>query len=97
MKFEWDERKRKANLAKHGIDFVDAVTIWRGEVIDPESSSVDRGELRIVAIGRTEGNAKFVAIVYTNRKGVRRIISARAARRYERTYYQSKFGRSPPR
>jgi uncharacterized DUF497 family protein len=24
MDFEWDERKRQANIAKHGIDFVGA-------------------------------------------------------------------------
>jgi uncharacterized DUF497 family protein len=23
MKFEWDERKRRENIAKHGIDFAD--------------------------------------------------------------------------
>jgi uncharacterized DUF497 family protein len=24
MKYEWDENKRAANLAKHGVDFIDA-------------------------------------------------------------------------
>ena len=24
MRYEWDERKRAANLEKHGLDFVDA-------------------------------------------------------------------------
>ena len=24
MKYEWDENKRVANLAKHGVDFIDA-------------------------------------------------------------------------
>jgi len=25
--FEWDERKARANLEKHGIDFADAATV----------------------------------------------------------------------
>jgi len=27
MKYEWDEAKRAANLAKHGVDFADAVGV----------------------------------------------------------------------
>ena len=26
--FEWDEAKRKANLVKHGVDFVDALEVF---------------------------------------------------------------------
>lgn len=26
--FEWDEKKRQANLEKHGLDFVDAIKIF---------------------------------------------------------------------
>jgi len=28
MRFEWDERKRLANLEKHGLDFIDAVAVF---------------------------------------------------------------------
>jgi uncharacterized protein len=31
MRFEWDERKRLSNLAKHGLDFLDADLIFRGQ------------------------------------------------------------------
>ena len=27
MEFEWDEGKRRSNLEKHGVDFVDAMLI----------------------------------------------------------------------
>jgi len=30
MFFEWDETKRQANLAKHLIDFADAVKVFEG-------------------------------------------------------------------
>jgi uncharacterized protein len=47
MNYEWDEAKRKANIAKHGIDFADvALFDWEG-VDDRE----DYGELREIALG----------------------------------------------
>ena len=30
MRFEWDESKRRANLAKHLVDFQDAARIFDG-------------------------------------------------------------------
>jgi len=30
MEFEWDNTKRKLNIKKHGIDFVDAPTVFDG-------------------------------------------------------------------
>jgi uncharacterized DUF497 family protein len=30
MDFEWDEAKRRANILKHGIDFVDAIEAGSG-------------------------------------------------------------------
>ena len=34
MLFEWDERKRLINLAKHLIDFRDAIRIFEGPVFE---------------------------------------------------------------
>ena len=34
MLFEWDESKRQANLAKHRIDFQDAIGIFDGPVFE---------------------------------------------------------------
>jgi len=31
MKFEWDETKRRENLAKHGLDFADALYFTKGK------------------------------------------------------------------
>ena len=31
QRFEWDETKAKRNLRKHGIDFEDAITVFRDE------------------------------------------------------------------
>jgi hypothetical protein len=57
MRFEWDERKRLSNLAKHGLDFVRAV-----EVFDRPSftyQSARPGEERWVTVGMA--NERLVA------------------------------------
>ena len=93
MEFEWDEDKRLGNNEKHGIDFIDAATIWLGDVIDPATERSIAGEDRKMALGAAGQDETVIAVVYTMREGVRRIISARRARRYERKNYQDEFGR----
>jgi uncharacterized protein len=34
MEFEWDEAKRAANLAKHGVDFEDVLPMFEREVVE---------------------------------------------------------------
>lgn len=60
MEFEWDEAKREANIAKHGIDFLFAQALFDGRpVITAESP---RGaEDRYATTGRIEG--RFVTAV----------------------------------
>jgi len=93
MEFEWDEGKRLSNLEKHGIDFNRARTIWRGDVIDPAAERRVEDEVRRLALGVVGKDEIVIAVVYTDRGEVRRIISARRATRYERQRYQSEFGR----
>ena len=35
MDSEWDEAKRRANILKHGLDFVAAVKVFDGWFIEP--------------------------------------------------------------
>jgi uncharacterized DUF497 family protein len=86
MSFEWDAAKSAANLAKHGIDFMDAVGIFDGPVLEKADRRRDYGEERIAAIGLLTGIELYV--VYTRRADRRRIISARRANRYERQAYR---------
>lgn len=79
MEFEWDPNKDVANLKKHGLDFSTAVLIFGQPVF--VISSDRQGEERYRAIGRLGG--VIVAVVYTDRGSVRRIISARRARKNE--------------
>jgi uncharacterized protein len=39
--FTWDEKKRKLNLAKHGIDFRDAEVIFDGPLVTVEDTRED--------------------------------------------------------
>jgi uncharacterized protein len=80
MLFEWDEAKRQTNLAKHYIDFQDAIRVFDGPVFERMDSR--RGEDRVMAIGSVE-NIEIV-VVYVMRGKRHRIISARRAHRHER-------------
>ena len=58
--FDWDKRKSKSNLDKHGIDFDDAVEIFYGPVILRRSDR--NNEERWIAIGFLE--SRFIAVVF---------------------------------
>jgi uncharacterized DUF497 family protein len=50
MRFEWDDSKRAANLAKHGLDLLRAAMLFDGRPVFTRSSQ--RGdELRFVTVG----------------------------------------------
>jgi len=59
-RFEWDERKRLANLAKHGIDFVRAARIFDGPTIERPDDRRDYGEPRTIALGEAGGDILVV-------------------------------------
>jgi uncharacterized DUF497 family protein len=88
LRLEWDERKRRANLAKHGIDFAALDQMFAGDLVEEVDARRDYGEKRIKAIG--EMNGVVVSVVYTWRGARRRLISARKARADERKEYQAK-------
>jgi hypothetical protein len=42
MRFEWDERKRLANLEKHGLDFFDVIGVFEApHVVVPSARKRD--------------------------------------------------------
>jgi uncharacterized protein len=90
MLFEWDESKRQANLAKHHLDFQDAIRIFDGPVFERAESR--HGEDRIFAIGLMEGIE--IVVVYAIRGKRQRIISARRAHRDERQDYANHLRRA---
>ena len=88
MEFEWDLRKAAANLAKHGVSFGEAATVFGdplGRIVsDPRHSS---DEERFVMLGLSQ-DRRLLAVMYVDRREVIRIISARLATGYERRNYE---------
>jgi len=90
--FEWDTKKNALNVRKHGIDFVDACTIFDGPCLERVDDLLDYGEDRMVAFG--ELGPYVVAVVYVARGIHRRLISARLATQQERkAFYEAIYGK----
>jgi uncharacterized protein len=90
--FDWDKRKSELNLAKHGIDFDDASEVFYGPILLRQSNR--NNEERWIAVGHS--NDRLIAVIFTRRADVIRIISARRARKNEeREYRNAKMGRPP--
>lgn len=87
MRFDWDEAKRETNLRKHGIDFLDAETVFAGLTVTIEDDRMAYGERRFVTFGALE--SQVVAVVHTESEDVIRIISIRKATRSEEKGYFS--------
>lgn len=89
--FEWDEVKRRANLAKHRLDFRDADLVFSEPYLKlPARPAGD--EVRHRAIGHV--GESLVAVIYTERGEALRIISMRKARNDERRlFHQALHGR----
>ena len=87
MEFEWDEAKRRSNLAKHGVDFTDAAQVLADAQLILEDTRRDYGEQRCLAFG--EMNRLLFVVAFTLRDGAFRIISARRANSRERRFYES--------
>jgi hypothetical protein len=86
MGFEFDPQKSDRNLAKHGIDFIEAQRLWN----DPnllEIPARTEDEPRLIVIGQID--AKHWSAVITYRDDNIRIISARQSREEEVVLYES--------
>ena len=95
MKFEWDEKKRKINIQKHGIDFEEAKTVFYDEeaLLIPDlkhSSSEDR--FIILGISK-KTNLLTVCHCYRENEEIIRIINARKATAKEKKQYVARKGK----
>ena len=88
MKYEWDENKRAANLAKHDVDFIDAENFDWLSAIETIDDRFNYSEVRWTALGLI-GNRLYV-LTYTVRGENIRLISLRKANKCERESYEEK-------
>jgi uncharacterized DUF497 family protein len=89
MNVDWDPAKNRTNHAKHGISFEDAKAVYhdpdRLEVLDHREYGEERWAV-IGAFGRV-----IIYVIYTERSGSVRLISARKATPDEEAdYYAAK-------
>ncbi|MCL2380730.1 MAG: BrnT family toxin [Treponema sp.] len=85
FEFEWDSEKERENIREHGVEFKVATRVffdyYRMERYDDDSSD---NEDRWQTIGFYDD---VLFVVYTERRGSIRIISARIAEPFERRIY----------
>ena len=84
LRFEWDPKKAAANLAKHGVSFEEALTVFSdpvARIFDDEDHSLE--EAREIIIGHSM-KRRLLLICFTARGTSIRIFSARKATRRER-------------
>jgi uncharacterized DUF497 family protein len=88
MDFEWDPDKATRNLAKHGVSFHEAATVFGDPLaitfFDPDHSE---DEDRFLTFGLSSAG-RLLVVSHTDRGDRTRIISARRATRRERKQYE---------
>lgn len=88
LKFAWDEVKAATNLAKHGVSFEEAATVF-GDPLAISFDDPDRAgaEHRFLTFGMSE-KSRILLVVNGGRGRTVRIISARKATKHERGIYE---------
>ena len=88
MRFEADPAKAAQNLKKHKASFEEAASVFGDSMAytfpDPDHSV---GEERWLTFGMSR-MGRILAIIYTERRGTIRLISARHATKHERSIYE---------
>ncbi len=90
MIFVWDDDKNKKNIAKHGVSFEEAKSVFFDDfaklIADPDHSE---HEDRFILLGLSS-NIKLLVVVhvYKEEDEIVRIISARKATTKEQKFYQ---------
>ena len=86
MQYEWDEKKRAANLARHNVDFSMATDFEWDAALETVDNRYNYGEERWVTLGYI--GKRLHVLVYTLRAETIRIISLRRANKREKEYYE---------
>jgi len=88
MQFEWNNEKAVSNLAKYGVSFEEAKTVFDDslyiDLYDPDHSE---DEERYLIVGQSN-QGRLLIVSYTERRDSVRLISAREVTRTERGAYE---------
>jgi len=88
LRFEWDPEKAAENLAKHGVAFEEAATVFR-DTLSATGSDPDHSfdEERFITFGVSTAG-RLLVVAHTDREDTIRIISARPVTPRERKIYE---------
>ena len=88
MEFEADPVKAAQNFKKHKVSFEESASVFGDPMAytfaDPDHSV---SEARWLTFGMS-GKGRVLAVIYTERRGKVRLISARVATKHERKIYE---------
>ena len=90
VRVSYDPAKRERTLAERGLDFEDALVVFRGMTLEVEDTRKDYGERRMLCFGLLAG--RLVVVGYTPRGSVRHVFSMRKANDREQTRLAPYFG-----
>ena len=88
LRFEWDSKKAASNLAKHGVSFEEALTVFSdplARIFDDEDHTSE--EEREIIIGHSV-KQRLLLVCFTAWVTPIRIFSARQATKGERRDYE---------
>ena len=91
----WDEAKRRANLAKHGLDFEDAAWVLESRY-RLDVTMVRHGELRTLSFSYVIDRLAVLFLVHVPRADAVRIVSFRYATDIESEKYYEWIEKDPP-
>jgi len=87
--FEWDEKKAKINIDKHGVSFEEATSVFQDESsLTRKDTTHSIDEERFIDIGLSS-KGRILVVAYTERGNNIRIISSRKATPTERKAYET--------
>jgi uncharacterized DUF497 family protein len=89
MNFEWDEKKNRENIKKHGVSFITAMRVFEDEnrvILRDDKHSAD--EERFFCVGND--GKETITVRFTMRSGVVRIFGAGYWRKGKKGYEKEK-------
>ncbi len=86
---DFDETKRKSNLAKHGIDLAECGPVFDAHMLTEEDRLPIYGEQRLKSLGWLKG--RVVVLVWTDRVNGPHLISCRYGDKHETRQYFKDF------
>jgi hypothetical protein len=87
QRFEWDAAKAATNVAKHGVSFEEAASVFSDSLAYSFSDPDSVGEERMLTFG-ISSSGRLLVVIHTDRERAIRIISGRKATRHERGIYE---------